>query len=260
MSGKTNEIGEQNVAVETIDDVIHELSEIIEYCWQQNSRLGYFPAMYRKVTVRIKDGVKTGRFEDGERLERLDVAFAHRYIDAFHRYRRGESPTRSWAYAFEMAQKKHPMIVQHLLLGMNAHINLDLGIAAADVCRGANLVVLEHDFFEVNDVLADLVNEVQGGVDSSSPLSSWVDRLGGTADEAICNFSIRKARAAAWSRAQELHLLNTTHLGNKIDEYDRDVSLLAHVICPPTAIANVLFQLVSEAEEKEPRQVIESLV
>jgi hypothetical protein len=249
-----------NAAVETIDDVIHELSEIIDYCWQQNSRMGYFPAMYRKVTARIKEGVAAGRFEDGQRLERLDVAFAQRYIDAFHRYRRGESPTRCWAYAFDMAQKEHPMIVQHLLLGMNAHINLDLGIAAADVGRGANLVVLEHDFFEVNDVLAGLLDEVQGGVDSSSPLCSWLDRLGGTADEAICNFSIRKARAAAWNRAQELHTLDAAKQGDKIDEYDRDVSLLARVVCPPTSLGNVLFQLISDAEEKEPRQVIESLI
>jgi hypothetical protein len=87
-----------------------------------------------------------------------------------------------------------------------------------------------------------------------------LDRLGGTADEAICNSSIRKARAAAWNRAQELHTLDAAEQGDKIDEYDRDVSLLARVVCPPTAIGNVLFQLISDAEEKEPRQVIESLI
>jgi hypothetical protein len=251
---------EAKVTVETIEDVIRDLTGIIEDCWQRNSRLGYFPAMYRKVTLQIKEGVETGRFEDGERLERLDVAFAHRYIDAFRRHRGGKAPTQCWAYAFEMADREHPTIVQHLLLGMNAHINLDLGVAAADICQGADLDALKHDFFEVNAVLAGLLDEVQDGVDAASPLCGWLDRLGGIVDEAICNFSIRKARAAAWGRAQDLHVLDGAHWGGKIDEYDQSVSLLARVICPPTAIANAVFQVIRNAEELEPRRVIESLV
>lgn len=245
--------------IQTIDDVLRELADIVDDCWQQNSRLGYFPAMYRKVTAKIKEGVETGRFHYGERLERLDVVFAQRYIEAFHQHRRGEPTTRSWAYAFDMAQHEHPLIVQHLLLGMNAHINLDLGIAAADVSRGADLADLEHDFLEVNQVLAGLLDEVQGGVGLFSPLCSWLDRLGGRTDEALCNFSIRKARQAAWSKARELYTLDPAHQADKVNEIDRQVSLLARVVCPPTAVANLLFQPIRDAEDREPRQVIEAL-
>jgi hypothetical protein len=251
---------EQIASFVTIDDVIEALTEIIDDCWRRNSRMGYFPAMYRKVTKRIRAAVTAGHFEDGERVEKLDVAFARRYIEAYRLYRVGERPTGCWRYAFEMANKEHPMIVQHLLLGMNAHINLDLGIAAATICRDTNLASLEHDFFEVNTVLAGLLDEVQDGVDVSSPFSGWLDRVGGRADEAICNFSIRKARAAAWDRARELHLLDQGYHKAKIEDYDRDVSLLARLICPPSAIANALFRIVSDAEEKEPRRVIEALI
>ncbi|MGB4870723.1 MAG: DUF5995 family protein, partial [Candidatus Promineifilaceae bacterium] len=68
---------------ETIDDVIHDLTAIIDECREMDSRLGYFPAMYRKVTAQIKEGVENGRFEDGPRMIQLDVVFAQRYIDAY---------------------------------------------------------------------------------------------------------------------------------------------------------------------------------
>ncbi|MBK6326441.1 MAG: hypothetical protein IPF56_10965 [Chloroflexi bacterium] len=44
---------------ETIDDVIHDLTAIIDECREMDSRLGYFPAMYRKVTAQIKEGWRT---------------------------------------------------------------------------------------------------------------------------------------------------------------------------------------------------------
>jgi hypothetical protein len=248
-----------NMTVHTIDDVLGELTAIIDDCWQQNSRLGYFPAIYRKVTIKIKEGVETWRFEDGERMEQFDVAFARRYIEAYHQYRRGEATTRSWLYTFDMAQEEHPLIVQHLLLGMNAHINLDLGIVAAEICRGADLLALEHDFFEVNCVLAGLLDEVQAGVDVFSPFFRWIDRLGGAGDEAICNFSIRKARHAAWDKAQELHRLDPVGIAQKIDDYDLSVSRLARIVCPPSWLANAVFQPIRDAEDRQPRAVIEVL-
>lgn len=73
----------------TIDQVIDALTEIVNSCRDQNSRLGYFPAMYRRVTIRIKEGLQAGRFENGERLEHLDVIFVNRYLDAYDSHRRG---------------------------------------------------------------------------------------------------------------------------------------------------------------------------
>jgi hypothetical protein len=87
----------------TIHDVIDELGEIIAECQQTNSRMGYFPAMYRKVTVRIKEGIENGRFDDPERLEHLDVVFAQRYLEAYRQYRQGQQPTLAWAYASDRA-------------------------------------------------------------------------------------------------------------------------------------------------------------
>ena len=123
----------------TIDEVIAQLDEVIDRARREGSRVGYFPALYRKVTVAVKEGIAAGRFEDGQRMERLDVVFANRYLEAMAAWRAGEPPTRSWQLSFEAAGRWWPIVLQHLLLGMNAHINLDLGVAAARTAPGAEL-------------------------------------------------------------------------------------------------------------------------
>lgn len=38
----------------SIDEVIAQLSAIVEWSKQNNSRMGYFAALYRKVTIQVK--------------------------------------------------------------------------------------------------------------------------------------------------------------------------------------------------------------
>ena len=84
------------VRAETIDEIIERITEIVDEAKEDRSRIGYFPALYRKVTIRVKQGIEEGFFDDGERMERLDVIFARRYLDAFDEYRSGGTPTQSW--------------------------------------------------------------------------------------------------------------------------------------------------------------------
>jgi len=145
----------------SIGDVIDRLSAIIQWALANDSRLGYFPALYRKVTVSVRDGIQKGVFDDGKRMERFDVIFANRYLDAFLTHCTGRFPTQSWRLAFESAADYWPIVLQHLLLGINAHINLDLGIAAAETMRNGDLGDLHDDFNKVNGVLASFVDDVQ---------------------------------------------------------------------------------------------------
>ena len=73
-----------------IDEVIAQLDDIIARSIRDGSRLGYFAALYRKVTAKVKEGIAQGRFEDGPRMERLDVTFANRYLEAMDQFRRGK--------------------------------------------------------------------------------------------------------------------------------------------------------------------------
>jgi hypothetical protein len=248
------------VPARTIDEVISRLDAIIERAIVERDRLGFFAVLYRTVTAAVKDGIAAGRFEDGPRMERLDIVFANRYLHAFDLHRRGLAPTDSWRAAFAAGSRRRVVIMQHLLLGMNAHINLDLGIAAAEVCPGDSLARLEHDFNEINTVLATLETDVEREVCTLSPWIDRLDHIDPRAGRVIANFSIDRARACSWRTAQRLAALAGSAREAAIDEIDAEVARLARLIERPIGfVINLNLVLVRLRETWDARKVIEVL-
>ena len=245
---------------DTIDEVIQQLDAVIADARLRESRSGYFPALYRKVTVRVKEGIRDGRFEDGERMERLDVAFANRYLEAVAAAGRGEEPTRSWQVAFEAADRWWPIVLQHLLLGMNAHINLDLGIAAARTAPGAELAGLETDFHGINDLLAELVEGVKEELSTVWPRLRRLDRLAGDADDRIINFSISRARDHAWKLAGRLAPLGAEEQAGEIAAADHRVAKLGRLIRRPGPVARLTTGFIRVGERGAVPEIIDLLL
>ena len=192
------------MSAKTIDEVIEQLDAIIEDTRREGSRLGFFAALYRRVTVEVRKGIAAGRFENGPRMERFDVTFANRYLEALDRFYQGQQPSRCWMVVFQAATSRRLLVLQHLLLGMTAHINLDLGIAATRTCPGEELPALKRDFDEINNILSELVDEMQDRIGTVSPWLGFLDRVGGRTDETIVDFSMGKARDAAWRFTERL--------------------------------------------------------
>lgn len=214
----------------TIDEVIYHLDEIIEDATRTRNRLGYFPALYRKVTVKVKEGIAAGRFEDGPRMERLDVRFANRYLETYDAFHAGGPITQSWRLAFDTGSHWWPIVLQHLLLGMNAHINLDLGIAAAETAPGDQLPALRRDFNTINDILHDLIDEVQEELAEVWPLLRRLDLVAGDLDELLSRFGIDLSRDKAWAVAGELaalppeqHSAVITRVDQRVADFGRKV-------------------------------------
>jgi len=244
----------------SIDEVLAALDVIVDRAYSERDRLGYFAALYRTVTAAVKAGIAAGSFQDGPRMERLDVTFANRYLDALHCYRSGQPCSRSWTVAFDAAKHPRNVIVQHLLLGMNAHINLDLGIAAAEVCPGDSLASLEHDFDEINTVLASLETGIEGEVCSLSPWIDLLDHIDPNAGRVIANFSIDRARECSWKTAQRLSVLNGVPRDTAIAEIDAEVALLAHLVERPIGfVINLNLILVRLREVWNVRRIIRTL-
>lgn len=123
----------------TIQEVIAQLDDIISKGIQNEDRGAYFAALYRKVTQEVANKLTQHYFEDPIRMEKLDVVFANRYLIAWEQYQNNQTCSLAWKFAFDSAKSNKPMVLEHLLLGMNAHIGLDLGIAAATIAsRGCN--------------------------------------------------------------------------------------------------------------------------
>lgn len=191
-------------ATPTIDDILKQLDAIIEECIQREDPLGYFAALYRRVTAEVKTGIANGAFEDGARMEQLDIVFAYRYLDAYNAYRAQQPHTQSWARAFELSHRYWPVTLQHLLIGINAHINLDLGISAAEVMRGKDIQALYGDFCKINEVLSSLVEETQEKLSGIWPFWKKILVKTGELDNTIVDFSMNLARDGAWKFAQTL--------------------------------------------------------
>jgi len=244
---------------ETIDEVIAQLDEIIAWSKANESRLGYFPALYRKVTINIKEGIAEGFFDNGPRMERLDVIFANRYLAAIDSYRSNGSPSHCWQFAFVATGEYWPIVLQHLLLGTNAHINLDLGIAAARSVEPSELNDLRPDFNKINGVLASLVGDVQSELAQIWPLARVVDGLLGSVDEKLINFSMEAAREVAWAGAEELSPLSTAEQEQRISRMDAHVTTLAGAIRSPGITLGVATKFVRLGEPRSVSRTIEIL-
>ncbi|MGI9180215.1 MAG: DUF5995 family protein [Longimicrobiaceae bacterium] len=250
---------EANLPAKTIDQVIEQLDQVIDRARREKSRLGYFACLYRSVTVTVKEGIEGGRFEDGPRMERLDVTFANLYLEALEAFRRGARAPRSWTIAFEKANSWRPLILQHLLLGMNAHINFDLGVAAARTAPGAALPSLKKDFDEINALLGEMLEVVQDMITRVSPWMGILDRVGGRHDEIIGNFGLRRARDVSWHAAQRFATLSPARASEELDRLDRVVAMTAIPIHSPGITISSKLLLARAREPNSVTKVMEAL-
>lgn len=245
--------------MKSIDDVIDRLDEIIALCERERLRAGYFAALYRHMTLQVKLGMAAGHFEDNARMEHLDILFAGRYFEAFDAWRAGRRPTEAWAVAFQAAENRRLTILQQLLLGINAHINLDLGLSAAETCPGERLPGLYNDFMEINAIISTLTDQVQREIAEVSPWVALLERFAGRADDAIVNFSITIARNEAWALAKEAAPLVPNQVGPVVERRDRQVASLGRVVRSPGVFLGIVTWLVSLREVQDERTVIRVL-
>ncbi|HEX6188248.1 MAG TPA: DUF5995 family protein [Pyrinomonadaceae bacterium] len=218
---------------QTIDEVLVELDQIILRARQDQSRLGYFATLYRNVTIKVKEGIAAGFFEDGARMEQLDVTFANRYLSALQSFRAGRPASKCWLAAFKTADAWAPTVLQQLLIGMNAHINFDLGIAAQAVAPGDALPALKTDFNRINDILGGMINRVRADVGEVSPWIRLLNSLPSQSDDRLINFSLNKARASSWLVANMINSTPAAKLGRELEILDEGVARLGALIANP---------------------------
>lgn len=243
----------------SIDEVLDRLDGLIDEFVRDGSRMALFACLYRSVTSRVRDGIRSGRFDDGPRMERFDVIFANRYLNALAAYRRGESPGRSWRVAFDGTRSGQLLILQHLLLGMNAHINYDLGVAAAQTAPGAALPGLRRDFFEITRLLGELLEEVQDRITRVSPWLGVIDVVGCRTDEEVFFFGLSRARDVAWEVARCVADAPPERLPAELDRVDRVTEHLAGAIRRPALHLLPVLLCIRAREVGDVAAVVEAL-
>lgn len=245
--------------MQTIDDVIKRLDEIIIWAEKNQSTVGYFAVLYRRMTVAVKVGIEKNQFEDGVRMEKLDIVFAKRYFEAFDLVQKKTATTKAWHSAFEATKSNEVTVIQHLLLGINAHINLDLGIAASNISKKEDILKLEKDFKQINTIISALID------DTKSQLSKiWLPFriftvLLKTESDGIINFSIKVARTFSWENAKILTNLEDGNKPNYIIEMDKNVAYLADRIINPKWFMKTVLWIMRKGESGTVNQKIQFL-
>ena len=97
-----------------------------------------------------------------------------------------------------------PIILQHMLAGVNAHILLDLGIVARET--SPRLSALRQDFNTINAVLASQVSGVVEEIGSLSPALADVYAVLKQRQIFVINEAVRDMRDSAWRFASLLAL------------------------------------------------------
>lgn len=219
---------------------------------------GHFPAMYAHVTERIGAAAASGRFADADRMESFARAFAGWYTRTIP----GEQGTRAgvpkcWQASYDVADDAELMIVQHLLLGINAHVNHDLPQVVVELAGGAPIESLRADFDAVNDVLAETLPAVLSGLGS---VSRWVNVVASRGGGRLFDFSLGVARDRAWQNAVRLARLADQERPAAVATLDELVSVLAFIVANPGRPVSWAVAVGRRLEQHDPEVVTRALL
>ncbi len=234
--------------IKTIGDVIATLDTIVKDCEQTQNRAGYFAALYKRMTIAVSQGIANSRFEDGKRMEQLDMIFAQRYLSAYDAFRNSKDCSSSWQGALTGCGDRSLIVLQQLLLGINTHINLDLAIAAAAVAPGDAIHTLETDFNRINDVIASLVDDIQQCLEKVWFPMRWIDRIATKQEDSVLNFSIGIARKTAWKNAVMLAAMDEQQQAGYIKTMDTMVRKIGDRIMHPGLWPQILLRIIRMTE------------
>jgi Family of unknown function (DUF5995) len=194
-------------AFESVDDVIDGLTALERALVAARDRRGVFVAAYLASAQTLGEWIERGRFLERDDVVRYVIAFANAYRHALAGYEAGQRsavPT-AWLQSFDAARSLRASVVQHLLLGVNAHINRDLPHAAIDSGLSVGCERSHHDYTLIDDAMRDATPRVLRRVAAKYQLTlhvtNWMFRR--TADEAV-SVSFRRAREHAWAWATAL--------------------------------------------------------
>jgi hypothetical protein len=193
------------------DQVIQRMQALVDAWQAANDRRASFLGCYQMMTGNMLAAIEGGEFNDPEWVYSLLQHFAGYYFNALEGYEADDPATPAiWRQAFDSTRQPNTMVLQNLLLGMNAHINYDLTFTLVDMLEPewAQLTPDERqgrydDHCHVNAIIRRTIDAVQDTIiEPDIPLMDIADRLLGGVDEWIVARMITQWRDEVWEQAQ----------------------------------------------------------
>jgi hypothetical protein len=182
--------------------------------WQSCAdRREIFLRCYMMMTSNTLAAIGDEEFRDPPWVARLLQRFAEYYFEALHDYdhRPGDCPE-VWRLTHDAAKDEKTWALQHLLLGVNAHINYDLALTVAELLQDewddigeAKRVQRYEDYCQVNVIIARTIDAVQDEVlQPAMPVMGVLDAVMGRMDEFLISRFITRWRDTVWDVALAL--------------------------------------------------------
>ena len=193
---------------------------------QRKDNRGLFVIAYAEMTTRLKFALmdRPSPFNDPGWVRDYLLAFANLYRKALHGFVTRATIPAAWRIAFERAADDRGVIsLQHLLLGINAHIGHDLPLSLQQVGLGDGETQQRRyaDHQRVNEILKAATNPIQDKVTRFhlSQGFSLLERIIGPFDERLTEYFFQRQRARAWYNGLHLACLSS---GVPIDSHLSD--------------------------------------
>jgi hypothetical protein len=170
----------------------------------------FFLGTYLRTTRAVEHALVRRRFEDPAWVSAWVVDFAELYLDALDAHRRDPAAAPApWRLAFGARADLPPEA--HVLLGMNAHINLDLPqslirmIPPQDFCAPRLLELRRRDHERIDEVLAARVGEEDVELQRAGGRRTPLDRVLAPANRQASRLFLRESRRKVWINTGVLH-------------------------------------------------------
>jgi hypothetical protein len=178
-----------------------------------SDRRAIFLNCYLLMTQNMLKAIEAGEFNDSGWVHTLLHHFADYYFEALSAYELDNpSAPAIWRVAHRAAGEPETLVLQNLLLGVNAHINYDLVLTLVDLLEPewrqlpANQRQQRHsDYCQVNKIISHTIDTVQDEVvERYSPLMDVLDKMFGSLDERLISQLITNWRDEVWDEAVAL--------------------------------------------------------
>jgi hypothetical protein len=186
------------------------MTTLVDQWETAHDRRAIFLGCYCLMTRNMLEAIEAGRFHDGAWVTRLLDRFADYYFAALDRYEQ-DAPRTSpvWKLAFDATRDTDVTTLQHLLLGVNAHINFDLVFSLYDLLEDEWATATPEqreqrhaDHETVNRIIGETTDGVQDQVvEQFSPWTQWLDTLLGPVDEWLTSRLLSHWREEVWETA-----------------------------------------------------------
>jgi len=193
--------------------VVDRMMDLARQWEAQQDQRAIFLNCYALMTQNMHTALAEGRFQDPAWVATWLSRFADYYFDGLAAYERQDPATPAvWQLAHEATTRPQPHALQHLLLGVNAHINYDLTLTLAELLGSTWPTLtnnqrqrIQQDFDQVNVIIKETTNQVQDEVlEQHDWLMAWVDVLSGPLDEWLTGWLITGWRDEVWREAMNM--------------------------------------------------------